>query len=236
MNEVVGCEAIILPTSHSPSQPLCHGPSRTARPRIQGPAPSAVTGPGSACGFAPGSPPLSARGPLPPAYGDPVAGPAPLLRTRTRAFFAATGAGVKPGSGNGWWRPVPPNGDNHVACTWPPPTCTPTRSPPVPDVTRAARMRRPRAAAGVASAPSCMSWSMPRGACWPAAPTTCWRTELRRYIVAQGAKPVISGRRHRTVPIDYDRVLYRERNLVARSIGWLKQGRRIATKRNGDCE
>ena len=51
-----------------------------------------------------------------------------------------------------------------------------------------------------------------------------------------GAEPVISGRRHRTVPIDYDRVLYRERNLVARSIGWLKQGRRIATKRNGDCE
>ncbi len=43
--------------------------------------------------------------------------------------------------------------------------------------------------------------------------------ELRRYIVAQRAEPVIPGRRDRTVPIDYDRVLYRERNVVERSIG-----------------
>ena len=54
--------------------------------------------------------------------------------------------------------------------------------------------------------------------------------ELRRYIVVQGAEPVIPGRRNRTVPSDYDRVLYRERNLVERSIGWLKQGHRIATR------
>ncbi len=54
--------------------------------------------------------------------------------------------------------------------------------------------------------------------------------DLRRYIVAQGAEPVIPGRRHRREPIAYDRVLYRERNLVERSIGWLKQGRRMATR------
>lgn len=54
--------------------------------------------------------------------------------------------------------------------------------------------------------------------------------ELRRYIVAQGAESVIPGRRNRTVPIDYDRVLYRERNVVERSIGWLKQGCRVATR------
>ena len=54
--------------------------------------------------------------------------------------------------------------------------------------------------------------------------------ELRRYIVAQGAEPVIPGRRNRRAPIAYDRVLYRERNLVERSIGWLKQSRRMATR------
>ncbi|MDE0670589.1 MAG: transposase [Caldilineaceae bacterium] len=46
--------------------------------------------------------------------------------------------------------------------------------------------------------------------------------ELRLYIVSQGAELVIPGRRNRREPIDYDRVLYRERNLVERSIGWLK--------------
>ncbi|MDE0673078.1 MAG: transposase [Caldilineaceae bacterium] len=54
--------------------------------------------------------------------------------------------------------------------------------------------------------------------------------DLRRYIVAQGAESVIPRRRNRWAPIDYDRVLYRERNIVERSIGWLKQGRRIATR------
>ncbi|MCY4519278.1 MAG: IS5 family transposase [Caldilineaceae bacterium] len=54
--------------------------------------------------------------------------------------------------------------------------------------------------------------------------------DLRRFIVAQGAQPVIPGRRNRTVPIDYDRELYRERNIVERSIGWFKQCRRLATR------
>lgn len=41
---------------------------------------------------------------------------------------------------------------------------------------------------------------------------------------------MIPGRRHRREPIDYDRGLYQERNIGERSIGWRKQGRRIATR------
>lgn len=50
-----------------------------------------------------------------------------------------------------------------------------------------------------------------------------------RHIMALGAEPVIPGRCHRREPIDHDRALYRERNIVECSIGWLKQGRHIAT-------
>lgn len=45
---------------------------------------------------------------------------------------------------------------------------------------------------------------------------------LRRYIAALGAEPVMPGRRNRRLPIDYERTLYRERNIVEHSIGWLK--------------
>ena len=36
--------------------------------------------------------------------------------------------------------------------------------------------------------------------------------------------------RHHKEPIDHDRVLYRERNLVERGIGWLKQCCRLTTR------
>ena len=52
---------------------------------------------------------------------------------------------------------------------------------------------------------------------------------LRTFIVVQGGEPVIPSRRNRKVPIQHDRVLYRERNIVERGIGWLKQCRRLAT-------
>ena len=42
---------------------------------------------------------------------------------------------------------------------------------------------------------------------------------LRRFIVEQGGKPVIPGRHNHKVPIDHDRELYRERNVVKRGIG-----------------
>ena len=48
---------------------------------------------------------------------------------------------------------------------------------------------------------------------------------------AQGAEPVMPGRRNRREPIGDDRRRYRERNLVARSIGGRKQGRRISCAR-----
>ena len=38
------------------------------------------------------------------------------------------------------------------------------------------------------------------------------------------------GRRRRKTPIAPDRVLYRERNIVERGIGWLKQYRRLTTR------
>ena len=134
---------------------------RTAHPRIQGSAVSAATGPGGVCGFAPGPPPLPARGPLPPAYGGSRGGDQPRRFGHGNSLFGATGAGVKSGSGNGWWRPVPPNGDHRGACTWTPPTYAPILSPLVPGVPRAARTRRPKAAAGVASAP-CATMYRPR--------------------------------------------------------------------------
>ncbi len=46
--------------------------------------------------------------------------------------------------------------------------------------------------------------------------------DRHRHIVVLGAEPVVPGRCHRREPIDYDRVLYRERNIVEHSIGWLK--------------
>jgi transposase len=47
---------------------------------------------------------------------------------------------------------------------------------------------------------------------------------------AQGAEPCIPPRKNRTVPIPYDRHLYRERNVVERFFGRIKQYRRVATR------
>ena len=53
---------------------------------------------------------------------------------------------------------------------------------------------------------------------------------LRDFIAELGGEPVIPGRRNRKAPIEHDRELYRERNVVERGIGWLKQCRRLATR------
>ena len=45
-----------------------------------------------------------------------------------------------------------------------------------------------------------------------------------------GASPVIPPRKNRTSPRDYDKVLYKERNLVERAFQKLKHYRRIATR------
>jgi len=54
--------------------------------------------------------------------------------------------------------------------------------------------------------------------------------ELVRTIEAQGAQAVIPPRKHRTQPRDYDRHLYKDRNLVERFFNRIKQFRRLATR------
>jgi len=52
----------------------------------------------------------------------------------------------------------------------------------------------------------------------------------RAAIGAAGAEPCIPGKRNRKVPVAYDRHLYKERNVVERYFGRLKQYRRVATR------
>ena len=54
--------------------------------------------------------------------------------------------------------------------------------------------------------------------------------EFVGIIEAQGAQAVIPPRKHRTHPRDYDRHLYKDRNLVERFFNRIKQFRRIATR------
>jgi transposase len=54
--------------------------------------------------------------------------------------------------------------------------------------------------------------------------------EFVRAIEAQGAQAIIPPRKHRTQPRDYDRHLYKDRNLVERFFNRIKQFRRIATR------
>ena len=53
---------------------------------------------------------------------------------------------------------------------------------------------------------------------------------IREKIVSIGAEVVIPPRRHRRVPISYDRPAYKWRNAVERFVGRLKQCSRIATR------
>ena len=52
----------------------------------------------------------------------------------------------------------------------------------------------------------------------------------RAAIRAAGAEPCIPPRKNRTAAIDYDRHLYKERNVAERSFGRVKQYRRVATR------
>jgi putative transposase len=53
---------------------------------------------------------------------------------------------------------------------------------------------------------------------------------LRETVLAGQAKPVIPPKSNRRTPIDYDKALYKERNLVERFFNKLKQFRRVATR------
>jgi len=52
----------------------------------------------------------------------------------------------------------------------------------------------------------------------------------RAAIRAQGAEPCIPPRRNRVEVIDYDRHLYKERNVAERYFAAVKQYRRVATR------
>ena len=53
---------------------------------------------------------------------------------------------------------------------------------------------------------------------------------LRQTLQERGSQAVIPPRKNRTNPADYDRERYKDRNLIERLFGKLKQCRRIATR------
>ena len=53
---------------------------------------------------------------------------------------------------------------------------------------------------------------------------------FRDALVAEGIEPVIPPKRNRKVAIDYDRELYKQRNLIERMFNKLKNWRRVATR------
>jgi len=55
-------------------------------------------------------------------------------------------------------------------------------------------------------------------------------TDLRDWLAARGSQPVIPPRSNRKLQYEYDRRLYRERNVIERTINRLKDFRRIATR------
>lgn len=53
---------------------------------------------------------------------------------------------------------------------------------------------------------------------------------FRHALAERGITPCIPGRRNRKRPINHDNDLYRQRNLIERMFGRLKDWRRIATR------
>ena len=53
---------------------------------------------------------------------------------------------------------------------------------------------------------------------------------FRQALRAMGIEPCIPGRNNRLQPVVYDTVLYRQRNLIERMFGRLKDWRRIAMR------
>lgn len=53
---------------------------------------------------------------------------------------------------------------------------------------------------------------------------------IRADLAGRRVKAVIPGRSNRTIPIQYDRELYKQRNRIERMIGHLKINRALATR------
>ena len=58
----------------------------------------------------------------------------------------------------------------------------------------------------------------------------CSSGEVRAWIAALGALDVVPTKANETRDEGFDRDLYRERNVVERCFGWLKECRRVATR------
>lgn len=53
---------------------------------------------------------------------------------------------------------------------------------------------------------------------------------LREWLEARGTRPVIPPRKNRKIQYDYDKGIYRQRNVIERMFCRLKDWRRIATR------
>ena len=53
---------------------------------------------------------------------------------------------------------------------------------------------------------------------------------FRQALAERGIEPCIPGRSNRKTPVAYDAELYKQRNLIERMFGRLKDWRRIATR------
>ena len=53
---------------------------------------------------------------------------------------------------------------------------------------------------------------------------------LRQWLETRGTQPVIPPRANRKIQYDYDRAIYRQRNIIERMFCRLKERRRIATR------
>jgi transposase len=56
---------------------------------------------------------------------------------------------------------------------------------------------------------------------------------IDEYLLAEGITPVIPSKSNEDPdarPVEFDREAYRERNIIERLIGWLKESRRILTR------
>ena len=53
---------------------------------------------------------------------------------------------------------------------------------------------------------------------------------LREWLEARGTQPVIPPRKNRNIQYDYDKAIYKQRNIIERMFCRLKDWRRIATR------
>lgn len=53
---------------------------------------------------------------------------------------------------------------------------------------------------------------------------------LREWLVERGTEPVIPPRKNRKIQYDYDRAIYKQRNVIERKFCRFKDWRRIATR------